>query len=187
MSGIATFTHHLVLLAKEINPNITVSTTRKNFPGSKELMLKAIISGGGVPHRLGLYDSILIFKEHIEFFADRRELEKKFTLLKHKFLEKRITVEVETFEEAKYFALLGVDILQCEKMDFQTLQKCVELKKDFPNILLSATGGIHEKNIQEYVKTGVDFIVTSSPYHAKPTDIKVEMKADKPWLFVNSL
>jgi molybdenum transport protein len=58
-------------------------------------------------------------------------------------------------------------------MDFETLRRCVRLKKEFPHLLLSATGGIGEQNIVAYAQTGVDFIVTSSPYHAKPADIKV--------------
>ena len=61
-------------------------------------------------------------------------------------------------------------------MSFEALKQCVELKKEFPSLLLSATGGIGEHNIVDYAKTGVDFIVTSSPYHAKPADIKVTIK-----------
>ena len=176
MSGIATYTNKLVKSAKAINPSISVSTTRKNFPGAKELMLKAVMCGGGAPHRLGLYDSVLIFEQHLNFFSDKAELERGFKELKHNFIERKIAVEVESFEQASYFASLGADILQCEKMDFELLKKCVELKHEFPYLLLSATGGIHEKNIADFAECGVDFIVTSSPYHAKPLDIKVTIK-----------
>jgi len=175
MSGIATYTSLLVSLAKEINPHITVSTTRKNFPSSKKLMLKSVMCGGGVAHRLGLYDSILIFKEHRVFLGDKTTIEEKFATLKHKFLEKKITVEVDNFEEAFYFASIGADILQCEKMSHDELLKCVALKKEFPQLLLCATGGLNASNVQDFVRLGVDFIVTSSPYHAKPVDIKVEI------------
>lgn len=187
MSGIATYTEKMTQIAHKSNPNIVIATTRKNFPGCKELMLKAVMDGGGVAHRIGLFDSILVFKEHLEFFSDKAELENGLKNIKNKFLEKKIAVEVDSYEEANYFASLGADILQCEKMDFEELTKCVSLKKSYPHLLLSATGGITLENIDQYAKTGVDFVVTSSPYHAKPTDIKVEMKADKPWLFVNSL
>lgn len=176
MSGIATYTHKMVTLAKEVNPNISVSTTRKNFPGVKELMLKAIMCGGGAPHRIGLFDSILIFEQHLNFFSDKAELEKSFKKLKYAFIEKKVAVEVESPQQARYFASIGADILQCEKMNFTLLKECVALKKEFPYLLLSATGGIHEKNIAEFARCGVDFIVTSSPYHAKPLDIKVTIK-----------
>ncbi|MDD3443621.1 ModD protein [Sulfurimonas denitrificans] len=176
MSGIATYTHKMVTLAKEVNPNISVSTTRKNFPTAKELMLKAVICGGGAPHRIGLFDSILIFEQHLNFFSDKAELEKSFKKLKYAFIEKKVAVEVESFEQALYFASLGADILQCEKMEYETLKKCITLKEQYPHLLLSATGGINESNIAEFAKCGVDFIVTSSPYHAKPLDIKVTIK-----------
>lgn len=179
MSGIATYTNTLVKNAKDINPNISVSTTRKNFPGVKELMLKAVMCGGGVPHRLGLYDSILIFKQHLDLIESKEELQEKFKKLKNDFIERKIAVEVDDFEEASYFASLGADILQCEKMDFETLKRCVLLKEIYPSLLVSATGGINEKNIADFAKCGVDFIVTSSPYHAKPLDIKVTLRGDK--------
>ncbi|TKI69321.1 ModD protein [Sulfurimonas crateris] len=176
MSGIATYTNTLIKSAKAINPSISVSTTRKNFPGAKELMLKAVMCGGGAPHRLGLYDSVLIFEQHLNFFNAKEELEQGFKELKHNFIERKIAVEVESFEQASYFASLGADILQCEKMDFKTLKSCVGLKQKHPTLLLSATGGINEKNIAGFAACGVDFIVTSSPYHAKPLDIKVTIK-----------
>ncbi len=178
MSGIATYTNTLVKTAKEINPNISVSTTRKNFPGVKEMMLKAVMCGGGAPHRLGLYDSILVFDQHLVFLSDKEELERNFKKLKSEFIEKKVAVEVDSLSSARYFASLGADILQCEKMDYETLKNCVMLKKEFSNLLVSATGGINKDNIAEFAKCGVDFIVTSSPYHAKPLDIKVKIKED---------
>jgi len=176
MSGIATYTNSLVTKAKNINPKISVTTTRKNFPGVKKLMLKSVMAGGGVAHRIGLYDSILIFEQHLKFFKTNKELDSAFTKLKYEFLEKKIAVEVEDYNGASYFASLGADILQCEKMDYETLKKCVGLKETYPHLLLSATGGINESNIAEFAKCGVNFIVTSSPYHAKPLDIKVTIK-----------
>lgn len=176
MSAIATYTDEMLRLAKTINPNIALTTTRKNFPGAKELMLKAVMDGGGAPHRLGLYDSILIFEQHLVFLNNKQELEENFKALKRKFIEKKITVEVDNLEDAHYFASLGADILQCEKVDFETLRECVALKEEFTNIAISATGGINLENVSQFAKTGVDLIVTSSPYHAKPLDIKVQMR-----------
>ncbi|MEY4504777.1 MAG: hypothetical protein RL154_1073, partial [Pseudomonadota bacterium] len=127
LSGIATTTNKILTLAKEINPKIELATTRKNFPGVKELMVQAVFAGGGTVHRLGLYDSILVFKEHLEFVDD---VKLSFKMLREKFLEKKITVEVANLEEAKYFASIGADILQCEKMSFEELTQCVELKNE---------------------------------------------------------
>jgi molybdenum transport protein len=173
LSGIATKTDRMLCLAREVNPHIELLTTRKIFPRTKELALKAVYAGGGAHHRLGLYDSILVFEQHRAFFESDASFEVQFKVMKQKYLEKKIVVEVSNFEEARYFAALGADILQCEKMSFETLVQCVGLKNEFPSLLLSATGGIGEHNIVAYAQSGVDFVVTSSPYHAKPSDIKV--------------
>ena len=177
MSGIATYTNKLLRVAQEINPNISIATTRKNFPGSKKLIIQAVLDGGGVPHRLGTYDSVLIFEQHRAFLSNADELKSAFEKLKNKFLEKKITVEVDSYEDALYFAKLGADILQCEKMELEELKSCVNLKKEFTNLILIATGGINLDNVKEYAKSGVDGIATSSPYHAMPQDIKITMKA----------
>ena len=173
LSGIASKTDRMLCLAREVNPRIELLTTRKIFPRTKELALKAVYAGGGAHHRLGLYDSILVFEQHRAFFESDAAFEAQFKKMKQKYLEKKIVVEVASLEEARYFARLGADILQCEKMSFETLSACVALKNEFPSLLLSATGGIGEHNIVAYAQTGVDFIVTSSVYHAKPSDIKV--------------
>ena len=173
LSGIASKTDRMLCLAREVNPRIELLTTRKIFPRTKELALKAVYAGGGAHHRLGLYDSILVFEQHRAFFENDAAFEAQFKKMKQKYLEKKIVVEVASLEEARYFARLGADILQCEKMSFETLSACVALKNEFPSLLLSATGGIGEHNIVAYAQTGVDFIVTSSVYHAKPSDIKV--------------
>lgn len=173
LSGIASKTHRMLSLAREVNPKIELLTTRKIFPRTKELALKAVYAGGGAHHRLGLYDSVLVFKQHRVFFENDEAFEVQFVKMKQRYLEKKIVVEVDSIEEAHYFAALGADILQCEKMDFDALKACVALKQTFPSLLVSATGGIGEHNIASYAKSGVDFIVTSSPYHARPSDIKV--------------
>ena len=173
LSGIASKTDRMLSLARSINPKIELLTTRKIFPRTKELALKAVYAGGGAHHRLGLYDSVLVFAQHRAFFESDEAFEVQFQKMRQKYLEKKTVVEVASVDEARYFAILGTDILQCEKMSFEALKRCVELKKEFPSLLLSATGGIGEQNIVAYAQTGVDFIVTSSPYHAKPADIRV--------------
>lgn len=65
-SGIATRTRQLVRAARAVQPDITVLTTRKSFPGAKRLSIKAILAGGALPHRLGLSETVLVFAEHID-------------------------------------------------------------------------------------------------------------------------
>ena len=172
--GVATKTEAMLTSARAINPNIQLLTTRKIIPLTKELAIKAVHAGGGAHHRLGLYDSILIFKQHRVFFDNDAAFEAQFEKMKRRYLEKKIIVEVETLEEARYFASLGADILQCEKLSPEALAELIAvLRVSYPSVLFSATGGVNEHNIAEYTKCGIDFVVSSSPYHAEPADIRV--------------
>ena len=176
-SGIATYTREAVLLARSINPDIVVATTRKTTPFTKKIAIKAVESGGGVAHRLGLSESILIFDYHRVFFPAEEAFSEALNRTKKANPEKKIVMEAGNFDEALTFARLGADILQLEKFPLSKLSDAVRiLRADYPNVTLIATGGISAKNIAEYSGTGVDMIVTSSPYSAQPADIKVRIE-----------
>lgn len=82
---------------------------------------------------------------------------------------------MENASEARHFAALGADILQCERFDCEALSTLVsEIRAKFSHILLSATGGINKENSADYAKTGVDMLVSTAMYRAKICDIKVE-------------
>lgn len=171
-SGIATKTKKLVDKVNKINPYISVITTRKNIPGTKELAIKAVISGGGFPHRLGLSETILVFKQHLNFLGGINELTEILRKVKSKACEKKVIVEVEDLEDAIRLCRSGVDGLQFDKIPFDTLKKNVDIIRDInPSIVILAAGGINENNIEDYAKTGVDSLVTTSVYYAKPIDI----------------
>lgn len=175
--GIATYTREAVLLARSINPDIVVATTRKIIPFTKKIAIKAVESGGGIAHRLGLSESILVFEYHRIFFPTDEVFAESLNKAKKANPEKKIVIEAETLENALKFASIGADILQLEKMPLTKLSDAVRiLRADYPHITLIATGGISVKNIAEYASTGVDMIVTSSPYSAQPADIKVRIE-----------
>ncbi|MFA6630243.1 MAG: ModD protein [Sulfuricurvum sp.] len=175
--GIATYTREAVLLAHSINPDIVVATTRKTTPFTKKIAIKAVESGGGVAHRLGLSESILIFEYHRIFFPSDEAFHEALAKVKKSNPEKKIVMEAETIDQAVLFASMGADILQLEKLPLSKLSDAVQrLRNDFPHLILIATGGISAKNIAEYAGTGVDMIVTSSPYNANPADIKVTIE-----------
>jgi len=166
--GIATKTSQMVSLAKQIHPDIEIATTRKHVVGAKKLSLNAVIAGGGVPHRLGLYDSILIFPHYLVF-------KEHFELSQKRYREKKIGFEAKSIEEALMYAN-DVDIIQLDKQDPLLLQKAiVEIKTINPRIIVALAGGINEKNVQEYAQCLPDVIVTSAPYFAKPFDVGTRM------------
>ncbi len=175
-SGIATKMKKLVDIAKGVNPNIEIVTTRKQFPGGKKLSLKAVLAGGGYPHRLGLSETILVFPQHIAFFGGLDNFLDQFNRIKKKSPEKLITVEAKNLDDAKKLALNGVDIIQLDKFTPKDVEYFVSFvkNKQIPS-KISAAGGINETNIEIYAKTGIDFIVLSCVYFAKPADIEVRI------------
>lgn len=173
-SGIATRTRCLVDKAKAVNPKVEIVTTRKIFPGTKELSVKAVIAGGAYPHRLGLSETILIFKQHLNFIGGIDGLIEKLDHIKRKACEKKIIVEVEDMETAVKLSKAGVHGIQFDKVNPLELKRIVEAVRTIdPSITLIGTGGINEKNIEDYARSGVDSISTTSVYFGSPADIGV--------------
>ncbi len=176
-SGIATRTRNLLDKARTVNPNISILATRKMFPGTRALSAKAVLTGGGFPHRLGLSETILVFRQHINFLGGVHELSQRIPQLRIHAREKKVLVEAETLDDALLLAAAGVDGLQFDKVQPGQLKNYVQkIRESHPNLLLLAAGGINESNVIEYADTGVDGIVTTSMYFGRPLDISVIMK-----------
>ena len=173
-SGIATRTRTIVNRAKKVNPGITVVTTRKSFPGTKKIALKAIMAGGALPHRIGLSDSILVFRQHSVFMGGLESFLETIAELKAKTPEHKIIVEAESAEEALKIAAAEVDVVQVDKLPPDDLSIVVkQIRQAKPGITISAAGGINADNAAAYAETGVDILVLSSVYFGKPADIGV--------------
>jgi molybdenum transport protein len=173
-SGIATRTRTIVNRAKKVNPGITVVTTRKSFPGTKKVALKAIMAGGALPHRIGLSDSILVFRQHSVFMGGLESFLETISELKAKTPEHKIIVEAESAEEALKIAAAEVDVVQVDKLPPDELSIVVkQIRQAKPGITISAAGGINADNAAAYAETGVDILVLSSVYFGKPADIGV--------------
>jgi molybdenum transport protein len=173
-SGIASRTKRIVDAARAVNPAIAVVTTRKSFPGTKKIAIKAILAGGALPHRLGLSETILVFRQHTAFAGGLDNFLKSVMELKKRSPETKIIVEAETACEAMRIARAGVDVLQTDKIQPDALAPLIGiLKSVHKNVKVSAAGGINESNAAEYAATGVDIIVLSSVYFGKPSDIGV--------------
>ncbi|HEX2964560.1 MAG TPA: ModD protein [Syntrophorhabdaceae bacterium] len=175
-SGVASRTSRVVKAARAANPDITVVTTRKSFPGTKKIVIKAIMAGGALPHRLGLSETILVFKQHTAFMGGLEEFLKTVPQLRKKAKETKIIVEADTVDEALLIAQGGVDVVQIDKMKPDELAALVkEIRSVNPDVKISAAGGINESNTSLYAATGVDIIVLSSVYFGKPSDVKVRI------------
>ncbi len=175
-SSIATRTHHVVSAVKAINPKASVVTTRKVFPGTKQLSVKGVLAGGGMLHRLGLSETVLIFKHHLTFSGGLETLAEKMPQLRQMCMEQKLAIEAESEEEAMQMAKLGFDIIQFDKFTPEKLAPIIkDLKTEYPNLQIAAAGGIHAENAGAYAKAGAELIVTTWPYFGKPADIGVSM------------
>jgi molybdenum transport protein len=175
-SGIATAVRQLVEAA-ERGGGAVVACTRKNFPGAKAPSLKAVFAGGGVPHRLGLSDSVLVFPEHRVFLGPN--FSKALRHLKSACPEKKLVAEVVNHDEALILAKDGVDVLQLEKFSPEGVAAVAAALSSFaaPPVL-AAAGGVTVANAEAYVRAGAQILVTSSPYWAKPSEVSVRIAAN---------
>lgn len=171
LSGIATATARLVAAARSVAPDVAVVTTRKTFPGTKAMMIAAIRAGGAAPHRLGLSETLLVFPEHAAFLDD---VGARVAALRRAMPEKKVVVEVKAIDEVAALLPARPDIYQCEKMTPAMIAEVVALVKAAdPTIEVAAAGGVNAQNAAAYAAAGAQILVSSSPYWAKPADVKV--------------
>ena len=114
-SGIATRTARLVAKARGAAPAMPVLTTRKCFPGTQELAVKAVAVGGGLPHRLGLSETLLVFEQHRTFLGGMAGFLPRIAQLRTAVPEKKLLVEVTTLDDARAVARAGADGVQFDK------------------------------------------------------------------------
>ncbi|MDD3609559.1 MAG: ModD protein [Halothiobacillaceae bacterium] len=179
-SGVATYTRRMVEAAREAMPGIQVATTRKAVPGTRKLMFKSVLAGGGLIHRMGLSETVLVFAQHRQFLDDPADMRALIDRLRGECPEKRLMVEVTGREEAIEAALAGADVLQVDKMRPRPLAELVTAVREVrPRIVISAAGGVTLESAADYARSGVDLLVTSRPYHAAPADMGVRMESRK--------
>ena len=148
---------------------LKAATLESKFP------LLAVEAGGGLVHRTGLSESILIFDQHRVFSTDFAE---RLQTLRRLDPERKVAVEVGNVEEGVRAAELGADILQCDKMTPQDVAVLVTAaKRAHPVLVISAAGGVNAANAADYARAGADFLVTSWPYFGRPHDVKMRMSA----------
>jgi len=173
MSGIATKTHQIVALLK--NTKTKILDTRKTTPGLRYLEKWAVKIGGGVNHRIGLYDMILIKDNHVDYaggIANAIKAAKQYLVDHQKSLQ--IEIEVRNIEELnQVLAIGGVDRIMLDNFDFENLRKAVQLIDG--RFVTEASGGITEQNVAAYAACGVDFISMGALTHSvKSLDISLK-------------
>jgi nicotinate-nucleotide pyrophosphorylase (carboxylating) len=173
MSGIATYTNKLVTLCKDTKTKVI--DTRKTTPNLRGLEKWAVVIGGGTNHRIGLYDMILIKDNHIDYAGGiKQAIEAANKYIRSKNKKLKIEIETRTIDELKQVLAVGkVHRIMLDNFTTADLKKAVQLIDG--NYETEASGGITEKNIYSYAKTGVDFISVGALTHSiKSIDLSLK-------------
>ncbi len=174
LSGFASEARAMVEAALRGHPDAVVACTRKHFPGTKPLALRAIMAGGAIPHRLGLSETILVFPEHRRFLSADESLATTIARLKRSCPEKTVVAEALTGEDGIALARAGVGVVQLEKLPPALVAEvAASIAAESLPTLLAAAGGIDASNAEAYAAAGARVLVTSRPYLAPPKDVQV--------------
>jgi nicotinate-nucleotide pyrophosphorylase (carboxylating) len=173
MSGIATKTHEIVELLK--GTNAKVLDTRKTTPGLRYLEKWAVKIGGGVNHRSGLYDMILIKDNHVDYSGGIKQAIDNT----HKYLlekNKKLAIEIEVRNLGELELVLqtgGIDRILLDNFNFDDLREAV--KRIGGRFVTEASGGITIDNIRQYAECGVDYISVGALTHSvKSLDLSLK-------------
>lgn len=170
MSGIATVTRKLADSIKYYHARLV--ETRKTTPGLRLVEKYAVRVGGGLNHRYGLHDAILIKDNHIAVTGGVRQA----VIASRKVAShvSRIEVEVESLEQLQEALDAGADVILLDNMDPDTMRKAVELTDG--KAILEASGGITAANLEEVARTGVDIISMGALTHSvRSLDLSLEV------------
>jgi molybdenum transport protein len=176
-SGIATATAAIVARLRDAGHPTPLACTRKNFPGTRWLAAQAVAAGGGVMHRLGLSETLLVFPEHRALMADD-EWPQRLADLRQSQPEKRVVVEVGTLADALLCAQHGADVLQLERFSPDQVRALRRQLQDAGlHARLAPAGGVTLANALAYAEAGADLLVSSAPLLAPPADVQVSITA----------
>ncbi|WP_312283774.1 ModD protein [Candidatus Igneacidithiobacillus taiwanensis] len=178
LGGIASATRQMVDAARAGNPRVQVAGTRKAHPGARKLQHYAVLCGGGMVHRAGLSETILVFAQHRAFLPGL-DVEQLVARAKAHSPEKFVLIEAEDAQDALAAARAGADGVQLDKMSPQELAELVpQLRAMQPRLVINAAGGIRPDSAAQFAASGVDVLVTSSLYNARAADFGAVMRVD---------
>lgn len=165
MSGTATETAKVLRSCRSMNPMVTVAATRKTLPGLRWLQKKAVVLGGGEPHRETLSQHIFVKDNHIQAAGGMSSALK--ALKGHD--NGPVEVEAETLEDALTAARWGADIILLDNMDPAESRNCYNSIKEIdPGIKVEVSGGIGPEEAPLYANSA-DRISMGHLTHSAPS------------------
>ena len=175
MSGIATLTKTFTDKIKGYKTKLL--DTRKTTPNFRLLEKEAVRIGGGVNHRFGLYDMIMLKDNHIDFCGGiEKAINRAFDYVQIKKPGLKIEVETRSLEDVNKVVAMGkgkVFRIMLDNFQPEQITKALEIIKD--DFETEASGGINLYNIEDYAKTGVDYVSVGALIHqAKSLDLSLK-------------
>lgn len=173
MSGIATLTGQLVGKCRPINPDIKIAATRKTTPGFRKYEKKAVELGGGIRHREGLYDQILIKDNHLKFTESVSDAVKK---ARESGLSDIVEIEVVDIAGAREAAEAGADIIMLDNMQPDLAKETAQAIRDInPEIEIEISGGVTPENITSYAEFADRISLGWLTHSARACDFSIEI------------
>jgi len=173
MSGIATSTHEYAIRLKGLKTKIL--DTRKTTPGFRFLEKEAVRIGGGLNHRMGLYDMILLKDNHIDYAGGiSNAINKTRGYLKRNNLNLKVEIEARSLNDVStILSVGGVDLIMLDNFSVEdTLLAVKEISGRFET---ESSGGIDLSTVRTYAECGVDFIsVGALTHHIKSLDMSLK-------------
>ncbi len=178
LSGTATLTAAYV--EQTHGTRARILDTRKTTPGYRLLEKRAVVDGGGVNHRLGLYDRAMVKDNHLVAEGGLEALQAAITRLKSEKPDVEVELEADRLDQVHDFlGLDGVDHILLDNMSLEELRKAVELRGGPGKPLLEASGGVNLETVRGIAETGVDFISVGALTHSAPAlDIGLDFIPD---------
>ncbi len=164
MSGIATMTHRYVALLEGLHTRVL--DTRKTTPGMRLLEKQAVKIGGGVNHRIGLFDMILLKDNHVDFAGGiENAITRCHEYLKEKGKDLKIEIEVRNLDELREVMRVGgVDRVMFDNFTPELTREAVALIDG--RFETESSGGITFETIRSYAEAGVDFVSVGALTHS---------------------
>ncbi len=174
-SGIATNVNSYIKILRDNNFDTILLDTRKTRPNLRIFEKYSVLNGGGVNHRLGLDDCLMLKDTNLAHIKDLKSFIE--TARKKIPFTSKIEVECENISSAKEVMRYGVDIIMCDNMNPREIKEVVDFRNaNFSAVLLEVSGNISKDNILSYAKSGVDAISSGSLIHkAKFIDLSLKM------------
>ena len=164
MSGIATMTHRYVERIEGTGAHVL--DTRKTTPGMRMLEKMAVKIGGGVNHRIGLFDMILLKDNHVDFAGGiSNAINRCYAYLKERNLDLKIEIEVRNFDELnQVLECGGVNRIMLDNFTVADTKKAVDLINHRYEV--ESSGNITLDTIRSYAEQGVDYVSVGALTHS---------------------